>query len=98
MQRVLVASLVAPPSCSCLKQQGMLHIPPAISFMISQKEIPVFLWKSMICLIFLMDVAVLSSQKLTALKDVIKCEADANMKSQRQDRPNGYFYIEVSYT
>lgn len=46
----------------------------------------------------LMDVAVLSSQKLTALKDVIKCEADANMKSQRQDRPNGYFYIEVSYT
>lgn len=46
----------------------------------------------------LMEVAVLSSQKLTALKDVIKCEADANMKSQGQDKPNGYFYIEVSYT
>ncbi|DBB13694.1 TPA: hypothetical protein ACH3X3_000712 [Trebouxia sp. C0006] len=45
----------------------------------------------------LMDVAVLSSQKLTALKDVIKCEADANMKSQRQDRPNGYFYIEGDF-
>ena len=44
-----------------------------------------------------MDVAVLGSQKLTALKDVIKCEADANMKSQGQDKPNGYFYIEVSY-
>ncbi len=45
-----------------------------------------------------MDVAVLSSQKLTALRDVIKCEADANMTSQGQARPNGYFYIEVSYT
>ncbi|KAL0025725.1 hypothetical protein WJX77_007569 [Trebouxia sp. C0004] len=45
----------------------------------------------------LMDVAVLSSQKLTALKDVIKCEADANMKSQGQDKPNGYFYIEGDF-
>ena len=45
-----------------------------------------------------MDVAVLSSQKLTTLKDVIQCEADANMKSHGQDKPNGYFYIEVSYS
>lgn len=46
----------------------------------------------------LMDVAVLSSQKLTALRDVITCEADANMTAQNQSRPSGYFYIEVSST
>ncbi|KAA6427035.1 MAG: hypothetical protein FRX49_02792 [Trebouxia sp. A1-2] len=45
----------------------------------------------------LMDVAVLSSQKLTTLKDVIQCEADANMKSHGQDKPNGYFYIEGDF-
>lgn len=45
-----------------------------------------------------MDVAVLSSQKLTALRDVITCEADANMTAQKQSRPSGYFYIEVSST
>ena len=36
--------------------------------------------------------------KLTALRDVITCEADANMTAQNQSRPSGYFYIEVSST
>ena len=42
-----------------------------------------------------MDIAVLSSQKLTVLRDLIKCEADANLKAKSQERVSGFFYIEV---
>ena len=42
-----------------------------------------------------MDVAVLGSQKLTALRDVIKCEADANMQAKGLQQPSAFFYIEV---
>ena len=44
-----------------------------------------------------MDVAVLGSQKLTALRDVIRCEADANMHSKNQQKPSAFFYIEVQW-
>lgn len=44
----------------------------------------------------LVEVAVLASQPLTALRDAIHCEADANLASQQQSRPAGFFYIEVS--
>lgn len=44
----------------------------------------------------LAEVAVLASQPLTALRDAIQCEADANLASQHQSRPAGFFYIEVS--
>ena len=42
-----------------------------------------------------MDVAVLGSQKLTALRDIIKCEADANMQAKGIQQPSAFFYIEV---
>ena len=43
----------------------------------------------------LIEVAVLASQPLTALRDAIHCEADANLAAQNQSRPAGFFYIEV---
>ncbi len=43
-----------------------------------------------------MDVAVLSSQKLTALRDAIRCEADANLASKDQSKRSAFFYLEVS--
>lgn len=39
--------------------------------------------------------AVLGSQKLTALRDIIKCEADANMQAKGLQQPSAFFYIEV---
>lgn len=40
--------------------------------------------------------AVLGSQRLTELRDVIQCEADANMRAKAQQRPSAFFYIEVT--
>ena len=44
----------------------------------------------------LVEIAVLASQPLTALRDAIECEADVNLASQHQSRPAGFFYIEVT--
>ena len=43
------------------------------------------------------QVLVLGSQQLTQLRDIIKCEADANMAASGCWKPSAYFYIEVRH-
>lgn len=43
----------------------------------------------------LVTVAVLGRQKLTVLRDTIKCEADANFTKNKTGRPSACLYLEV---
>ena len=45
----------------------------------------------------LASVAVLGRQKLTVLRDTIRCEADATLTKNERGRPSACFYFEVNY-